>query len=174
MKPSHFFLIAIFLSLDTLAQSVPPSTGSKISQAEAQEALDFHNKARKDVGPEPLQWSSEVAAYAQSWADSLALRNCAFEHRQGSSRLRSYGENIYWSSGSSIALNASRSWYSEISKYTYGTLTSENWSVSGHYTQMVWADSKRLGIGKATCRNGATIIVANYDPPGNYMGEKPY
>jgi hypothetical protein len=29
-------------------------------------------------------------------------------------------------------------------------------------------------LGKAVCKNGATIIVANYDPRGNMMGEKPY
>ncbi len=31
-----------------------------------------------------------------------------------------------------------------------------------------------VGIAKAGCPSGATIIVANYSPLGNYMGQKPY
>ena len=43
--------------------------------------------------------------------------------------------------------------------------------VSGHFTQVVWKDSKHLGVGKARSSNGKIIVVANYDPPGNFIGQ---
>ena len=43
----------------------------------------------------------------------------------------------------------------------------------GHYTQVVWRKSLRVGCGMATC--GATEVwVCNYDPAGNWDGERPY
>ena len=43
--------------------------------------------------------------------------------------------------------------------------------VSGHFTQMVWKSSQKVGIGTATTKDGKMIIVANYKPPGNIIGE---
>ncbi|HYC84897.1 MAG TPA: CAP domain-containing protein [Chryseosolibacter sp.] len=175
MKTSIVGLVLMLAGFGCWAQKVSAPTGSTLSLDQAQEALDFHNKVRKDVGTRPLVWSAELAAYAQAWADSLAKWDCAMKHRTGEFRLKRYGENIYWSSSSAgTALKASKGWYSEIEKFVYGKLTPENWSGSGHYTQMVWSTTTAVGIGLATCEGGGTIIVANYDPPGNYMGEKPY
>ena len=42
--------------------------------------------------------------------------------------------------------------------------------IAGHFTQVVWKDSKKLGIGIATGKIG-TVVVANYLPPGNYKGK---
>ncbi|MEI6088085.1 MAG: CAP domain-containing protein [Bacteroidota bacterium] len=47
-------------------------------------------------------------------------------------------------------------------------------TTSGHYTQMVWKNTKEVGVGVSTCPNGAIIIVANYFPAGNYMRQFPY
>jgi pathogenesis-related protein 1 len=174
MKPTMICLILICSWSICVSQQVPEKTGSKVKQGEAQEALDLHNKVRKDVGTKPLEWSSELAAYAQRWADSLAMRDCAFEHRPHYPGRKNYGENIFWGSDSYVAVDASRSWYNEIEEYVYGPLTPSNWYGTGHYTQMVWSTTQSVGIGAATCTSGAVIIVANYDPPGNYMGQKPY
>jgi pathogenesis-related protein 1 len=175
MKPSRLVWLFFLISVAAVAQEVPKKTGSKISVSQAQEALDFHNKVRKDVGTKPLEWSAELAAYAQDWADQLAKRDCAFEHRPRTTGGKNYGENIYWGSASSYSpLDASKGWYSEIEKYKHEPLNSSNWYPTGHYTQMVWYNTKQVGIGVATCESGAVIIVANYDPPGNYMGQKAY
>ncbi|MEO7393865.1 MAG: hypothetical protein ABIU11_02920 [Chitinophagaceae bacterium] len=45
---------------------------------------------------------------------------------------------------------------------------------SGITPQMIWKNTKEVGIGTATCPGGAFIIVANYNPPGNFMEEFPY
>ena len=158
-------------SLEAKAQTVPEKTGSNVSQAQAQEALDFHNKVRADVNVPGLEWSEELAAYAQQWAEQVASDGRKLKHRQNGK----YGENIFGGGGGNYtALNASESWYGEIKDFTPGILNESNWYKTGHYTQMVWRNTTRVGIGMATCSGGGIIIVGNYDPPGNYMGESPY
>jgi pathogenesis-related protein 1 len=176
MKRLTWFAFFYLMAWSAAAQQVTAETGSKVSQTEAQEALEFHNKVRNDVGTKPLEWSAELAAYAQEWADHLVANNCAFQHRSGEYDVKNYGENIFWGSSASSynSVSASQSWYSEIEQYVHGVLTNDNWSVAGHYTQMVWSSTTAVGIGSATCSNGAIIVVANYNPPGNYLGQKAY
>lgn len=153
------------------AQAVPAATGSSVPPAQAQAALDFHNAKRHDVGVPPLQWSPQLAAAAQQWANHLAASGCAFDHTPNNR----YGENLFAGNGTPYTpLDAAKDWYSEISKFHYGVLTSNNWYAAGHYTQMVWRNTTQLGIGQSTCKDGSTIIVAEYDPPGNYIGQAPY
>jgi pathogenesis-related protein 1 len=167
----------ILVSTIVHAQKVPVKTGSKISQPDAQEALDFHNKVRKDVGTAPLAWSAELATYAQDWADHLVKNEkCKMKHRPQEGKWKQiHGENIFWGSSDSYkALSASEDWYSEIKDYKHEVLNNSNWYAAGHYTQMIWRNTTKVGIGQATCPSGAIIIVGNYDPPGNYLGEKAY
>jgi len=152
--------------------AVPSSTGSRVPPDQAQLALDFQNAKRREVGVPPLQWSADLAASAQSWADHLAAdRNCGLEHTANDK----YGENLFAGSGRAFtALDASQAWYGEIKDYHYGVLTAANFSKTGHYTQMVWSRTTKVGMGQATCSGGGIAIVAEYDPPGNYIGQKPY
>jgi pathogenesis-related protein 1 len=46
-------------------------------------------------------------------------------------------------------------------------------AVCGHYTQVVWRSTRRLGCAVAHCAD-SEIWVCNYDPPGNYVGHRPY
>ena len=129
-----------------------------------------HNKVRADVGVGPLQWSNDIAAFAQQWADQLAQSSCAMKHRSPNV----YGENLFQGTLSAYtAVDASKAWETEKKDYRGGALTESNWHPAGHYTQMVWRQTSHLGCGQAVCRN--TLIVAcNYDPPGNFMGRRPY
>jgi pathogenesis-related protein 1 len=134
-----------------------------------------HNKARASVMPAPstpippLVWSSTVAATAQAWAN-----NCQFMHSGGS-----YGENIYAGSGTATPDAVVADWVSESASYDYATNGCSG--TCGHYTQVVWAASARLGCGVANCTTNSPFgggdwqfWVCNYDPPGNYVGQKPY
>ncbi len=156
---------------------VPEDTGSSIRRENAVAALRFHNKVRKEVGSSPLQWSVELANYAQEWANYLAEKNnCRIAHRSTLGKADNVtGENIFWGTGKEYSvLDASRAWYEEIENYTYQPIRANSDTKTGHYTQMVWKSSRKVGIGKAKCSNGSIIIVANYNPPGNVIGEKPY
>lgn len=162
----------------SFAQTTIDNTGSKMSSADAQAMVDYHNKVRNDLHIPPLTWSPVLATYAQDWADSLATTyNCTLVHRENAgTNTQGYGENLYQGSSSESfnPINAAVAWYNEIKQYTYGTLNENNWYNTGHYTQMIWKNTKELGVGIATCPNGGVIVVANYNPPGNYMGEAPY
>lgn len=59
-------------------------------------------------------------------------------------------------------------WYSENVNHSYGKEPST--LKTGHFTQVVWRDSRELGVGMAKNRTGQIFIVANYDPPGNFIG----
>lgn len=173
-KALSISICILFISICS-AQVVPEITGSRISQQDAQNALDFHNKVRAEVGCPGLQWSSTLSAYAQEWADKLA-KNCKIQHRPiGGIYGRKFGENIFWGGGKDFTgVDASEAWYGEIKQYKYSEINESNWQSTGHYTQMVWSGTTHVGFGVAKCRDGQTIIVANYDPPGNYLGIKPY
>ncbi len=154
------------------------NTGSNISALQAQEVLNHHNKVREKVGSPPLTWNKQLAAYAQQWAEYLANNNnCQMKHRtEPGENGKAYGENIFWGSSSDYykPINASISWYDEIKYYKYQKLNDNNWYKTGHYTQMIWKDTKEVGMGVAVCPNGGLIVVANYYPAGNVMTQYPY
>lgn len=168
--------MVILFVMHSNAQVVPVATGSLVTKEDGQKALDFHNKVRKDVGVPALEWSPEVSAFAQLWANKLAAEGCKLEHRPTSGKwAQLYGENIYFGTAKGLnTLDASKAWYSEIKDFTDAKLTVKNFVKVAHYTQMVWKTTSKIGIAKAMCNSGATIIVANYSPLGNYMGQKPY
>jgi len=149
---------------------------STISAQDAEQALSFHNTVRKLVGSPPLLWSDSLASYAQGWADQLALSGCQIRHRPRSGPwAQQHGENIFGGWGKIFtAMDASKAWYSEISTYQHIPLKESNVQRTGHYTQMVWKRTRLLGMGQASCPDGTTVIVANYDPPGNFLGQYPY
>ena len=172
-----FTCIALFAAVVVGTAQVIEVTGSKLSPEEARVALEFHNKVRKDVKVSPLSWSTELASYAQAWADEIAKTGCKMRHRPRNGEwAQQYGENIFWGSPARFysAQIASENWYSEIKLFKNKSVTSENLEGVGHYTQMVWKTTTAVGIGKAVCAKDALIVVANYDPPGNVIGLKPY
>jgi hypothetical protein len=38
---------------------------------------------------------------------------------------------------------------------------------TGHATQLVWKDTREVGVGVAQMDNGAFLYVAKFSPPGN-------
>ncbi len=173
-----FLISLLFCPKLSFTQGTIDNTGSKISSEDARAILDHHNKIRNDLHIPPLGWSADLAAYAQNWADSLATSyNCNLIHRENQGEnTPEYGENLYGGSSSESfkPIDASLSWYSEIQQYTYVKIDENNWYNTGHYTQMIWKNTREVGVGLATCPGGGIIVVANYNPPGNFMGESPY
>lgn len=150
--------------------SVEAAQSRSLSGHEITQILGYHNKVRSDVNVGPLRWSDHLANFAGNWADTLAKKGCTLEHRQKSR----YGENLFLGTASHYSVvDAAKAWESEKRLYGGGKLTESNWYDSGHYTQMVWRNTEDMGCAKSLC-DGNMIVVCNYDPPGNYLGEKPY
>ena len=72
------------------------------------------------------------------------------------------------------AAEAVKMWVDEEIDYDYNSNTCAPGKECRHYTQVVWRDSVRLGCARVVCNTGGTFITCNYDPPGNFLGQKPY
>uniref|UniRef100_A0A7N0RAV3 SCP domain-containing protein n=1 Tax=Kalanchoe fedtschenkoi TaxID=63787 RepID=A0A7N0RAV3_KALFE len=151
----------------TLAFILLAVASSVHAQDSPRDFLNGHNAARAEVGVQPLTWDDQVANYAQSYADQRAA-DCNLAHSNGP-----YGENIAMATGDLSAVDAVKMWVDEKSHYD----PSSNSCVGGeclHYTQVVWSGSTSLGCAKVRCNGGGTFVTCNYDPRGNYVGQRPF
>ncbi len=148
----------------------PEATGSGSLSSEEQALLKYHNRVRADVKVAALVWSDKLKGVAAAWGQKLVAKGCVMEHSQGSG----YGENLYMGSAEVFTMeDAAKSWESEKKHYTGAALNESNWYKAGHYTQMVWNQTTEVGCAKVTCK-GSLIVICNYNPPGNFMGQKAY
>lgn len=114
-------------------------------------------------------WDDNVASNAQEWANYLANNN-KFTHSNSQ-----FGENLFAMSSTSLPKEqtsvidrAIDSWYSEEENYDYSHPGFD--STTGHFTQLVWLSTRKIGTGFAISNNGAmkrAIVVMQFDPPGN-------
>jgi uncharacterized protein YkwD len=131
----------------------------------AVEALNTHNTYRKSHGVAPLTLNWELCKYSQNWADKLAKENL-FEHSDCQWKGEVVGENIAMCSGQEMTGKYMTDiWYDEIADYNFDNPGYSG--ETGHFTQVVWKDSKELGVGFSKGRDGSYFAVANYFPPGN-------
>lgn len=168
-----FRALALVLLLPACSADLPAAadTGDGTGlDAVQQEFLDAHNAVRADHGVAPLAYDLEVEASALGWAVALADDRCSFEHENQNT----YGENLWWSSWDPSPTEVVEGWASEEAYYDYDANTCRRNQQCGHYTQVVWADSELVGCGKGECSDGSFIWACRYDPPGNWVGERPY
>ena len=142
-----------------------------VNSAYREEMLHLHNNFRADHQAPKLQLDDKLNKLAEDWAQHLA-RTHTFEHRPNNE----YGENLYMMTNNggdfAEAEPAFRAWADEEAVYDYNKpgFAQE----TGHFTQVVWKDTQRMGVAR-TCvpDSGETYVVANYDPPGNWKGRFP-
>lgn len=160
-----------FLSLLWLIPSSPADKQTALTENEIKIILERHNYWRADVGvTEKLEWSEEMAALAADWAKKLKQKNCGWEHRPDNK----FGENLFkGTTGAFDAAYVVDAWAGEKADYNYNRNKCKPGKMCGHYTQIVWQTTKKVGCAKIEC-DGMDIWVCNYDPPGNWVGEKPY
>ena len=165
MKKLKFFIfliIFLFTSLNLLYSQ------SNLTVTEKEQVVKEHNKYRSQVGAPDIVWSDNLAAVAQDWANQVA------DQPQITHSNNSYGENLYWGSTEATPYQVVYLWASEQRYYHGEVIDNSNYMIFGHYTQIVWAETTELGCGKAKSESGRVVWVCNYNPSGNYIGEKPY
>jgi uncharacterized protein YkwD len=177
------------------------STGNMSSVDFVKGMLAVHNRERAAVGVPPLVWSDKLAADAKPWAEHVVTEGHMVHD---SEHLGTLGE------GESIA-GYGNPWNPEVGPLTQGggvnlwvdekkdyhgqpmpALGSPEFNTyPGHYTQMVWRDTKEVGCATAYGRgipystevlghvaskpnDFMSILVCRYSPPGNVIGQKPY
>ncbi len=152
-------LLTILLSASTLLTKKTIDQNKVVTQ---------HNVYRNQLHNSPLQFSQECADFAQQWAEKLAKRNRGLVH----SKKNKFGENIYWSSDTSNETEMIDAWVTE--KKDFSTRKKKSNSKNGHYSQMIWENTKFVGTGMAISKDGSEYWVCAYYPPGNWVGEKAY
>ncbi|RJO73520.1 hypothetical protein D5S18_20140 [Nocardia panacis] len=135
----------------------------------ADEVVAEHNRARARYGAEPLAWDAELAADAAAFAQL-----CEFDHRGLNGK--SQGENLFVGSDPNTGIKqAVSAWMGEVVKYDFDHPDFSR--ETGHFTQVVWKSTTRVGAGIADCPAGkimsmpTRIVVVRYAPPGNIQGQ---
>ncbi|KAI8084975.1 CAP domain-containing protein [Halteromyces radiatus] len=129
-----------------------------LSKKDINSIVNTHNKFRKIHSAPALKWDKKLAQYAQNWSNK-----CVFQHSGGP-----YGENLAMGYGS---LNAAiQAWYDEGKSYNYNNPGFS--SSTGHFTQVVWKGTTKIGCGLGKC-NGRNILTCSYKAPGNMLGDFP-
>lgn len=138
-----------------------------LDQGQQRDMLAAHNAVRARVGVPPLEWSNQLAARAQDWANTLLARK-KFVQRPKSA----YGENLFEITGAAASgTQAVSAWAAESRDYDYRKNKCRK--VCGHYTQIVWSATREIGCGVAR-GGGREVWVCDYAPPGNWIGQRPY
>nr|XP_053629285.1 uncharacterized protein LOC128686406 isoform X1 [Cherax quadricarinatus] len=183
--------------------SVGPRCGSKVQTRgvgprEAADIVHQHNQLRSRVamgqerrgvpGPQPkaanmklMVWDKELAEVAQRHADQ-----CLFKHDCADCRRVSrfsVGQNIFVSYQSNYDTSiqwdrALKSWYDEVALFSPTNIQPFKFtSALGHYTQMVWFSTDRVGCGYTMYQEGGwwkKLYTCNYGPGGNIILDRMY
>jgi pathogenesis-related protein 1 len=164
-----------------------PKIMGHVSNAQRTQLLITHNKIRKRLNLKPLKWSMSLQKTAQKWANNLQNNNqCLMMHDPQ----KEMGENLAfaeWCCKSKpypllTPKKVVNYWAEEMQDYDYKTNRCQPGKQCGHYTQIVWHSTRKLGCAVAHCASTndlkqtttREVWVCRYSPRGNYIGRKPY
>lgn len=137
----------------------------------ADRILELHNRERRAVQTPPLVWDSNLAAAA--YGPALAARG-RLAHSPPESR-PNQGENLWMGTAGAFSIEEMvRSWAAEKSVFVPGMVPhvsrSGHFADVGHYTQMIWPTTTRLGCALHRGRS-SDYLICRYSPPGNVLGQ---
>ena len=137
-------------------------------------ALAAHNEVRRAVGVPPLAWSQELACGAETWGEHLSrMGGTTLAHSAPEQRDHA-GENLWMGTKAHYSLRQMvGSWADERRFYNGGPISNSNFQAVGHYTQMVWRQTTKVGCEIVGSR-ATDILVCRYSPAGNMINQRPY
>ena len=175
-------LTALALAIPAVAPAVPqtatipwhdPSPQPRGAALLRSAMMDGHNRARRQYGVAPLAWDETLARAAAVYAARLA-RTSRFEHDRQTGRYPRQGENLFmgtrgaYSYAEMIGLLVDERRYFRPGSFPNVSRTGSVWQV-GHYTQIIWPTSQRVGCATASNR-AKDYLVCRYSPAGNVVG----
>jgi hypothetical protein len=153
-------------------RTVPEKT--VVLDAFSAELLRVHNEERAFQGRQPLAWDAALAADAAKWAANLASRN-AFEHAFNELAKNGQGENLWMGTRSAYQPAEMVGYWTAEAEFTKSgrfpdVSKSGNWTDVGHFTQLVWPETRKLGCAlKSSAEDD--FLVCRYWPGGNRIGD---
>ncbi|XP_066060304.1 peptidase inhibitor 16-like [Chamaea fasciata] len=147
-----------------------------LSDEEKKIILDEHNKYRSQVSP-PAQammkmtWDTDLEVGAQNHA-----KNCIWGQNGGRGRA-----NLFATASTLDVKLAIEEWDNERKFYNLKTSECVPGQTCDNYTQVVWAETTRVGCGHSSCKKvdgieieNVQLLVCKYYPPGNRKDKLPY
>jgi uncharacterized protein YkwD len=161
------------------APAPPPAPISSPNPAPTNDAmltamLKAHNDARAAVGVGPVTLDTDLNTAARAYAQVL-IANGRFEHSSNASR-PNQGENLWAGTASAFSFQQmAAGWVDEKQFFIDGVFpnvsTTGNWQDVGHYTQIIWRNTTKIGCGIASNAQ-RDVLVCRYSPPGNFIGQR--
>ncbi|KAJ8921931.1 hypothetical protein NQ315_008565 [Exocentrus adspersus] len=176
----HFLCLAVLLAVQEYA--FPCSVYEYgVTEKDKSTILNKHNALRKliangqvenqprGVNLKRMIWDDYLAGQAQNIANM-----CKFKHSPVSDARWSVGQNLYIQPTIGVQKGtdwnaAVQWWFDEHPMYTYTTDYQFD-EKTGHYTQVVWANTSHVGCGYTYYPDGdrnEKLYVCNYGPGGN-------
>ena len=134
-----------------------------------------HNTLRAKHRVGKLTKLKAIADMAQKTADQCArIKN--LKHTSDYYLDQPVGQNLYLSTWAPSAADVIKRWYyEEEPHYDYTKGKSKDGETTGHFTQVVWKNSKQIGCAVANGNymtfSGSYYVCCNYYPAGNYYGQ---
>lgn len=169
---------------EACGSNVSDLTGEKPGQL-----VERHNYYRSEENATDeykLEWDDGLAARAQQWAEECNWAHGMTTDCDGNP----IGQNLYFAAGSNDFPqmnidNIVKAWADEKIYYHLESKSCDAGKMCGHYTQVVWAETTKVGCGFAECATmsqgddpakykNAVLFACDYSPAGNYVGESPY
>ncbi|NWU02822.1 PI16 inhibitor, partial [Urocynchramus pylzowi] len=147
-----------------------------LSDEEKKIILDEHNKYRSQVSPPAkammkMTWDKELEVDAQEHAEK-----CIWAQNGGPGRL-----NLFATVSTLDIKLAIEEWNGERKFYNLTTSECDPMQTCDNYTQVVWAETTRIGCGSSSCKKidgieteSVNLLVCSYYPPSNIKDKKPY
>nr|WP_066524893.1 CAP domain-containing protein [Sphingobium sp. EP60837] len=166
-----------------MPQTVMPAAYHGMEEAERDNwllrdvVLGMHNDERESLGISPLAWDAALAQDAARYARQMALTN-RFQHSPRASRAVPSGENLWMGPRRLYSYEVMiGSFLDERRLFRRGgklpnVSTSGRWEDVGHYTQMIWRGTRKVGCALADGQN-YEYLVCRYFPAGNEFGKGP-
>ncbi len=159
--------------LALLVAAVPASADAQSFAAQfPARILAAHNAVRAQAGMPPLTWDNALGSAAAAYARQMAFTG-RFEHSDRRARPGT-GENLWMGSRGAFTVEAMvGGWASERRLFRAGLFPSVSrtgdWEDVGHYTQMIWPSTQRVGCALASTPP-VDYLVCRYATAGNVDG----
>ena len=144
--------------------------------AMAQAALALHNAERSRLRLPHLSWNRNLEREASEWAQELAqrgrLQHADHDRRGGAGENLWMGTAGHWGVDGMVGMFIEERRHYRHDRFPEISHTG-NWADVGHYSQIVWRDTREVGCAMASAR-GNDVFVCRYYPAGNVWGQRAY